>query len=541
MVVAAAKKPKKEDKPAAAPAPEPAAEERAVVYPQLKVGLFHDGDGGQGHLTVATAKDILVWKDEDDYKAENNLALDTKLGKGPGCLDLETSIGPPHFYDVRDKAVWCWAMNTPDRKHLNRPFDRHWALAKAQDILTGKRQLTGQTIMVVGKTGIVTDGNHTAVGLVFAAQQLQLEPERWPLWTEADGSLVEPFIEGIITFGAPENKATLDVMDFTKPRSDDDAIFTSDIYSHLNTAGRKEASRMLAKATDVVWRRTCDGNWGRIQYMTNAMKSDFRDRHPNLLKCVKHLLEENGGAPKDGKTESGSRNISRLGFSAGEAAGLMYLMACSSSKPEAYRIAAEPGDAALNFANWKKAEAFWSHVALTSGPIHKVVKAALNRLTSDDGGGVGNAGEKTAILVKAWLAYLTSGKVTEDDLLLSESDGDYAEKNGKRRFVGNHTVGGIDANGRAEELDDENGDPPITPEEAEANKAAIRKAQEDAVLKARNGEPAPSATIAGPGQGKPPKPLLLDVPLHKRGTEKPPAKPVKAAAKPKGKVTAKKK
>lgn len=420
--------------------------DKPVLYPDVRVNGGNVIPPEALRLSAAKMRELLGWEDEENYAVR--ITADGKTKKA------QATFGEDYLLkDEEGKKVRCW------RNTGNRPFDETHARRLAQDVLGGNWRFNGEAI-IIGKYGSVESGQHRGAALVLASQIWAKNPDQWPRWKE------EPFIESLIVAGVSEAPDVLRTLDNVKPRSESDVIYTSEIFAKLSSADRKECSRMLAAAIDLLWKRTGAAGISEFEkYKTNSMALEFRERHPKLTTAVKHLFEENS-----------ERAISVLRLSAGAVAALMYLMGTSSSDCDVYHNAAPPSEKVLSFDNWEKAEEFV--VELAKGDKLASVRKALKGLIDADGGLGGRVNEKMAVVAKAWNLYAAGRAIEADDLALEY----YQDAKGNTRLADDptHQVGGIDL-GQEAEAPDESEEAP-TEEEVATRKAEIRKAQADKLL-----------------------------------------------------------
>lgn len=388
---------------------------RPVIYEDVSVKLYRKQDGNP--LTAAEMKQILGWEEESE---------NVKFGSD--------------YLLVDENGVKVRAYNNLG----NRPFTLSTALQWKQEVLQRRWKLNGETI-IVGKTAQSISAQHRGAALILATQAWEKEPERYPQWTEA------PYIDAIVVFGIDEDDATVNTVDTGKPRDLTAVIYRSSYFSDMKSNERKIVARMTDYAVRQVWDRTGVSNAFGL-YRTHAESLDFIARHDRLLKAVKHVFDENDGD-----------KIKKF-IAPGYAAGLMFLMGCSTTHPEEYHTAAVPQESMLDWTNWDKAQNFW--VELKSSPNLSAVRSAMGKL---DGGGTRR--ECMAILIKAWLLYAEGKKVTADKLALHYIE----DEDGIKQLAEHPVVGGIDI-GRAEpdELTADVTDDP-TPEQIEERKAEVRQ------------------------------------------------------------------
>lgn len=463
-----------EPKPAAEqPKPDPKGGE--VLYPEFAVKAKIGADA----ITYEVMKDILWWESEPEYTARM-VALNPKIKEDAAKFSdkLLAQKGVEVLcLDEEGRKVVCW-----NNAH-NRPFDLPWAMRYKQEFLNGCWAVNGEAF-IIGDRGNVLSGQKRGVGFMLAVQAWRKDPEKYKeVWP------TEPVYETVLAIGVKEDSRTVATLDNGQPRSDADTIFTSEIYAGLSPAGKKECSRMLAKATDFLWARTGEarGHEGQVVYKTPSEAARFREDHPKLMKAVKHLYEEN----KD-------RAISGLKLSPGMCAAICYMQGCSTSDGDSYRAGDPPVEKGLKWDNWTKAQEFWTELAKAGSEgkgqskLHAAVATALGMLVDPDDGTQGRLSEKLVILAKAWELFAAGKKFNESDLEIG-----YVERDGKTILDPDQTLGfgGIDLGPGKPKAAEE---PEVTEPEAKATREQIakeaiqrveetpaqEKARRDAVLKA---------------------------------------------------------
>lgn len=392
--------------------------DRKVVYPEVTSEICL----GETAITEEKAQALLGWLEEDQVKFGSDYLLKDLAGTKVRC---ENNV-------------------------KNRPLYMGNVLAFKQEILRGRWRFNGEPI-IVGRTGLLLNGQHTLISLVLAVQEWRKDPEKWPGWKH------EPTIDKLIVYGVDEDDEVVNTMDTCKPRSLADVIYRSEYFSALTGRDRRNAARSTDYAIRLMWHRTGAGLDAFAPRRTHAESLDFIARHPRILECVKHITEENG---KEGK-------IARY-VSPGYAAGLLYLFGCSGTDTEAsdYSLSPAPNESMLNWDRWEKACAFF--VLLAGGAKgFSAVRTVLARILEETGGS--NA-ERWAILVSAWNSFIKGEEISEKTLQL-----EYEIKDGVRRLAECPTVGGIDI-GDPSLVDEEQiraADP--SREEIEVQKAKLRK------------------------------------------------------------------
>jgi hypothetical protein len=267
-------------------------------------------------------------------------------------------------------------------------------IALRQEILNGRWQLNGEPI-IIGSTGLVLNGQHTLIALITACQAYNSDPNAYPAWDH------EPTIDKVITVGISEEDSVVNTMDTGKPRSLADVIYRSSYFADVSKmSDHQKLSRVLDHAVSFLWKRTAAGGQANVR-RTHSESLDFIERHPKLLETVAYIYSENTG--KNQKTQEQETNrISRY-ISNGYAAGLLYLMGASKSNFVTY--SSNPCEEEVDFSLYAQACAYWNGLANTSADVGKPIVAAM--ATAEWGGSVA---EKTALLVKGWIAYRESDK-----------------------------------------------------------------------------------------------------------------------------------
>ncbi len=377
-----------------------------VLYPEPTVALCL-GDDAVG---IDEAKQLLGWEAEDAYTAR--MMKDNPKLKEAACKYGEDYL----FLDENGKKVRCWRNDT------NRPFTESWAKTLAQDILNHNWRFNFENI-IVSRTGKIQSGQHRLVGLVIAHMWWQgKQKHHWQeLWPTA------PTIETSIGYGADESAETLRTIDNVKPRMLSDVVYTSSHFHGLSSVERKECSRMLGAAIDLLWKRTGAGD-DFTRYQTHSESINWLDRHPKLEQCVKTIFDENK-----------ERAISKLKLSPGMCSGLLYLMGSCGSDGDDYKLAdPAPNEKALSWDHWETAVKFWKD--LGTGKDMMPVRIALAGLASEEGESTGTTSEKKAVLIKAWEIIVGGSKLSAKDLALEYREND----DGTKTLTEHPVITGID-------------------------------------------------------------------------------------------------
>jgi len=363
---------------------------RKVLYDKPHVKVF----AGAESLTAATAKALLGWQEEE---------------------------GKTKFADnyVREIKALCGRKVRLQHNVTNRPLTAGNISNLMQEILRGRWQLNLEN-RVIGKTGLILNGQHTLIALILAVEKWLKDPASYPAWK------TEPMIETSIGYGAEETDAVANTYDTAKPRSLWEVICRSPYFADSHVRERRRMSRMADYAVKLLWHRTGAAINAFAWRRTHSESLDFIARHPRLLECVKHVYEENG--EKD--------RLSTF-TSPGYLAGLMYLMGSSTTDPEAYRKAENPHEELLDWSRWSKACDFVVLLAAGGAQV-KPLRAALAQLMEYDGH-VSNA-ERWALICNAWHPYAAEEPITAADLQLEYQ----TLEGGGRKLQECPITGGID-------------------------------------------------------------------------------------------------
>lgn len=416
---------------------------RPVLYPEVKVQVFL----GEDAMTCDVAKKLLGWAEETEHAPfeHDYLLLDYSKHK-VRCLN-----------NVTNRPLYGNVVETLKQEHLRK-----------------KWTFNGEPI-IVGKTGLLLNGQHTLVSLVLACQEWWERKDHWEdHWT------TEPTMEKLVVFGVSEDDKTVNTMDTCKPRSLMDVVYRSEFCQGKNGAERKLFARICDYAIRLLWYRTGAGLDAFAPRRTHAESLDFLSRHPKLLACVAHVQNEDGS----------KKAISRY-VSPGYAAGLLYLMGSSGTDIEEseYSRSHNRNESMLNWDHWEKAQEFIVLLAAGGAPVKALRDALAARIEE---GSCSNA-VRWGLLAKAWCRFLEGKPITEASLQLEWGD----NADGIKVLAEFPTVGGIDLG------DPSNADEDHIPGQSDPTPAEI--AQRAAELK-RN--PLPSEK---------PKPKALKAP--KRASE----------------------
>jgi len=413
---------------------------------------------GEKAMTADDAKELLGWEEVEDK-------------------------GEFHFLDMQGKKIYC-RYNC-----RNRPFSREWALSLGQDVLNRHWRFNGEHV-ILGTSGDVLSGQHRLVGLVFAEQiRTGRQAEHWEkLWAGPVS------IECTVAEGVPEDLETLRTLDNVRPRKLSDILHGSPEFLGYDQKQRGVITKILERAIKFLWKRTGMHKNMFHGHQTHSESLSFMGRHPHLLKAVQHVFEEDGTG-KDGGRIGGPGRWVGLGV----AAGLCYLMGCSSSDGSAYRNPkadketglSERSERGLNWDNWEKAKEFWTILAGADFKEDRFVKPLrtvqkpVDSPDSEDGKALANVwtdsasteADKVAHLCNAWKVFLGGEKnPTKGDFKLEYR----AKSNGGFVLAEDVTAGGIDQGS-------ESGDMEVSDEEEEIGTEEVKAdvSQEDVEAEAQ--------------------------------------------------------
>lgn len=461
--------------------PEPAAPRPTeVIYPTI---CCNGVEVPQKNLriNIAMARALLGWEDEGAY-AERIMRERNAISKERFYYWPPNKV-PPGLEDNPDKAPeWLFKDLGGNKVVLtnnvgNREFKLPHCMSLAQDILNRRWKFNGESI-IVGKTGITISAQHRLVALCLAGQIWGgVDHDKWlSKWPS------EPWIEALVVTGVDEDDDTIRTIDNVLPRTLKNVVETSPIFADLRPQAKRECSRMMSAAIDLLWLRTGAGATinGATTYRTHSVEMDFVANHPRLADCVRHMHIENTGE---------GRAISVLEISAGQASTMLYFMGSAATPGDAYRDVPTPMDrneASLDWQLWDKAKEFWFMLAADK-PAMTPLRQAL-QFVHPDTGKKKSAAEKHAILAKAWGCFLKGHKLSTAldpqqgisvDLALTYDKELNDDQTVKDMWLDECPVfGGIDAGVAVERktVDDDEG---LTPEES---KKLLRQAKEKEVL-----------------------------------------------------------
>jgi len=394
------KKDKPDDEPELGETP------REVLYETEEAEVFK----GENALTVEQAKHLLGWEEEPEGE----------------------DWGSDYFLvDEYGKKVRL-KNNLKNRSYRPALADKY-----VQEHLQRRWQLNGETV-IIGRYGETMDGQHRLISLVLAEQRRRRDAETHGHWVK---NWPEPVtMQCVVVTGIDESDAVANSINVGDPRSLGDVLYRSEHFADEPPSRRKLMARAADYAIRFHWHRTGAGMDAWAPRRTHAEALDHLDRHPRLIRCLRHVVKENV------KTEGGrvveDNRLSRY-LSLGYMSALMYLMGSGRSDQEAYRLAEPaPSERRLDWTLYKRAEEFMSKLA-GSLEFQEVRYAMAGDPTT---GSVRNTAERTAVIVRAWRRFADPGfkGFVESDPEVHLGEQHYQLKDDVRILTANPTCGGID-------------------------------------------------------------------------------------------------
>ena len=370
---------------------------RSVKYPKLSVVLYGDSSlsvDGVPHkpaITAQLAREWLGWEEETP----------------------STTFGSNYLLKFGDRKIRCSNNNS------NRPFRNALYEKYKQEHLRNNWKVNGETI-IIGQTGEVISGQHTLIGLIGASEEYLSNPSKYVEYWKT-----EPTLSKFVTFGIVEDDEVVNTIDTGKERGLDDVIYRQHLFPGLNPKNQQVCARMAKKAVQMLWDRTKAKNdaWGLRHTMGEYTK--FLEDHIRLLQCVTHIWEEDS----EGKIKQYTNP--------GNAAGLLYLMGCSTTEKMTYYGADHPNESLLDWSNWDKACEFWVKLAQNAESMVSVKHAYAQRGEQ----GPISSRERWGMLINAWMFYEQGEKFTPEDIMVLT---DFDEVSNTRNIIDHPSIGGID-------------------------------------------------------------------------------------------------
>lgn len=447
--------------------PKAEAPEQPILHPEVSVTLAVGPDA----VTAEKAKELLGWEETEE-----------KDGVVPELLSL---LGKR----VRLR-----------RNTRNRYLTPRWLQTLRQEHLNKRWRFNGEAI-VIGKYGNMLSGQHRLLSLILAEHERN-DGENANHWKEVWPGPVS--METLIVYGVEETDDTFKTLNTGKVGTFAEFLFRHEMLSKYKAGDRKDLAKMVDFAVRLLWSRTGEKLNAFHPTRTHAEAEDFILRHPKLLRCVKHIYDEN----QRQKDDDGKLEAPPIGkyLSPGYASAMCYLMAASKTDAVKYLDEDRHGKA-CDLSLIEKAEQFWIDLAQgVRGPLKHVCNA-IAALSDPETGSSASLAEKLAVFVLAWGAYSTGKMPTPKDLDLTEF---YTEdEDGIKEFHGDHlAIGGIDNATVSNKASDSDEDDEAEGEEAEGEekpeltdeqKKAKREEQKRKLMEMRNAK--------SPEDVPPPEPL----------------------------------
>lgn len=449
---------------------------RKVVYPKLDA-VWHVGKDA---LTVPKIKELLGWKEEPEKEKWDRFLLKDRDGKKIRC---ENNVNNRRLYPSKIKEYV--------QTHLNASWEPN-----------------GETI-IIGRTGIILDGQHTLIAAVLAEQDRLKQFEKWNIVRGGNNPVT---VQKLVAYGVEERDDLINTINTGKPRTFQDIVFRSPYCNSIKDNSRRAAlSNALAHAVSILWVRT-DVKGDHLHpgiVKTNPEGMNFLERHEDhLIKAAKHILDEES-----------EKSITGSGIGLGAAAAMLYLMGCSSSDGDEYRNQDPRTEDCLDWSNLDQAEKFW--VLFSQGRDERFKYLKRNVALSS------GLSLKFAWICKAWHAFLNNDPF-DDKRLKPEFDPETFQ------LIVTPSMGGktgIDVGDPKEPAAEKDPSPEEIKKRAEEEKRK-RAADEEAARKKREeqrGELLKRRTN-GNGPPKPPEPKPTPTPAGVNGV---PPKPKPGGGKPK--------
>ena len=360
---------------------------REIVYPEVKVRLHN----GEKPLTRKIARELLGWYAEsENVKFKEEYLLKDASGAKVQCKynTINVPYYPKNMEEIKQEIL-----------RFKSDGKRAW-------------NFNGEPI-IIGKTGLILNGQHTLIALEIACQEWELHPGKWIAWQE------EPTIDKLLVLGVDEDDDTVNTLDTCRGRTQSDVFYRSEFFAHIARKDRKGMSRVCSYAVNTLWDRM-GAEHAFAPRQTFSVAVEFIHAHPRIIEASEFIFVENG-----------DNNISKY-LSPGYAAGMMYLMGCSKSDPLKY--IKDPQETSLDWSNWDKACEFFVCIAAGGNEV-KPLKLAFLKLMSEEEGGTRL--ERLALVAQAWQQFAAKGKVTSLKLK-------YVDTEEGRELADIPSVGGID-------------------------------------------------------------------------------------------------
>jgi hypothetical protein len=224
-----------------------------------------------------------------------------------------------------------------------------------------------------------------------------------------------------------------------------DIIVQCNDFAHLTIKACNQLVRPTEYAVRTLWNRTLAKADAFAPHQPQSELLEFLDRHPRLVKAVKHIFEND----VDGAI--------RRYLSPGTASAMLYMMAASKSDAAKYREA-NRAEKALDMSRWDKACEFWTALALGAPEVDQLryVRQPLEGDRDEYTGHVfaetdaGSVANRTGAIIKAWGHFLVGKNLTTKNCELRYTLHDNDDGTSSYRLDEFPTIGGIDLGEPAE-------------------------------------------------------------------------------------------
>jgi hypothetical protein len=419
---------------------------RKVLYKKPESAIFMKG-GDHPPIDAEKAMEILGWKEEG--KAGSNVKYHDDyllLVKGE---------------DGKNVKVRCVNNVT------NRPLYLGNVESLKQEILRGRWEFNGEPILI-GKTGLVLNGQHQLIAVVLASIDYGASPDSYPSLDSP------PSIAKNCVVGLSEEDHVVNTMDTCKPRKLDDVIYRSVYFADQKPKDRKVAASATARAIQMLWVRTGENLDGFSKHRNHSEMVNYLERHRGLLACVENML---ANEPPPGLEDL---------LNPGTCSALQYLFAASKTDPEGYLESETLNEEAIDWEFKDRAEDFFNLIT-GDGAICDPIRKVWAEMKEN---GLYDIQSKVALLTKTWLVFSAGKKPTVANLKLKVRKDD----DGYYYLEEEPTAGGIDV-GPVGDLE-----PAITPEKKETEKrqAAILEKKKAEGEKKKGGQKLKGASSEKP-------------------------------------------
>jgi hypothetical protein len=347
----------------------PKTNEIVPVYPTLDAYLCI----GEDSLTEITAKKLLGWtvsSEEDPLTPEN-----------------------VHIRDMEGNKVHCSFITQYQRRYyLSSVKDLMWA------ILSGKWEFNGEGI-IIGQQGFVLDGKHRLAALIFAVQEWNRNPERYPYWKEW------PTLDTLVLYGVKESNNVVNTIGTGRGRSMGDSIYASGLFANRKKKDIPRLSKMLEHAVRLLWARSGAKEDAFNPRISHADAFDFVERHLSLIRFVELVYDLDEGT---------KRRVSRY-VSKGYLSGVFYLMSTLGCECTDYFNSTEPCEALLGeLKGEEQADQFFTAIASQDKKVKPMIDAFISLQEVREP----TLDERLYILSKAWNLFSQGKLITGKQLTL---------------------------------------------------------------------------------------------------------------------------